>query len=291
MPDNALVFNYTWTDDEVLLRGWQGTPGCLHETPLRGWIAFRLLPGRYCTGHNNGDGFVPCPDDAPSTQGSWCMSCFVRDTFRPCLACDGFACPRLHPAAERRCRDTHHLYLAHFGGSSVKVGTANDRRRRQRIVEQGPLSAARIACADGPTIRQMETLLVNAGFVEAMRRSRKTALLESATTEVEARSQIVDGARHARDTLPPPYRVHLHTPVFVALPELAQKSREHRIQPLQIEDDRVFEGHVAGAIGHLLFLDDGDGRFALDLGALRGRRIEWNPTGQRKRSQAQLGLF
>jgi hypothetical protein len=44
-------------------------------------------------------------------------------------------------------------------------------------------------------------------------------------------------------------------------------------------------------VGHVLFLDDGVGRFALDLGALRGRVVEFDPVGPKRKPRVQLGLF
>jgi hypothetical protein len=102
---------------------------------------------------------------------------------------------------------------------------------------------------------------------------------------------VLEGHRSLREVLPPDYHLHLHTPVFVPQPELARKSRSFTVNELQLEDDRVVEGEVVGAVGHLLFLQEADGCFALDLGALKGRRIEWDPDGPRRKAQAQLGLF
>ena len=48
---------------------------------------------------------------------------------------------------------------------------------------------------------------------------------------------------------------------------------------------------VVGAVGHVLFLDDGDGVFALDMGALKGRMLDWEPADTAKKPVVQLGLF
>lgn len=289
MGERALVTGYTWVEGGVRLRAWAGQEVTFR--PMHGRIAFRVLPGRHCTGFHDGERVRPCPEQAPATRGTSCDTCFVRDAFRPCMTCDGFRCPRLSPEMQAWCRQTHHLYLACFGDQEIKVGTASERRRNQRIVEQGPLAAARVASAEGPTIKQMEALLVQAGFSETMRRARKTVLLQGAMTEVEARMLVIDAARDLKAALPREYHGLLHAPVFVPQPELAVRSRALTVNELRLEDDRVVEGEVVGAVGHLLFLRDDDGTFALDLGGLKGRRIEWDPEGPRRRASAQLGLF
>src|SRR5262245_31454806 len=180
------------------------------------------------------------------------------------MTCDGFQCPRLSPDMLQWCRQTHHLYLACFGDTTIKVGTASDPRRNQRIVEQGPLAAARVAEGEGPTIKQMEHWLSEAGFSGTMRRARKTVLIRTAMTEVEARQNVIEAARSLRDVLPAAYHRHLHAPTFVPQPPLAQRSRGRPVNELRVDDDRVVEGTVVGAIGHVVFVEDRDGCFALD---------------------------
>lgn len=285
------MVGFTWTEGSVHLRSWAGSPSALGLRPLSGDVCFRVLAGKHCVGWHDGEALRACPDQAMATRGTACDLCGSRDAFRPCMTCDGFRCPRLSIEMQTWCRQTHHLYLACFGDTTLKVGTASDARKEQRIVEQGPLAAARIASAPGPRIKQMEHLLVEAGFSETMRRARKTVLLQAAMTEAEARVLVLDATEGLRDVLPGEYHRHLHAPAFVAQPELATRSRARTVNELRLEDDRVVEGTVVGAVGHLVFLEDRDGCFALDLGDLKGRRIEWDPVGPRRRASAQLGLF
>ncbi|MCB9697573.1 MAG: DUF2797 domain-containing protein [Alphaproteobacteria bacterium] len=289
MERTVLVAGYTWVDGQVRLRSWEGR--ALGHTDLVGALSFRVEPGKWCTGLHDGDEVVACPDRAPATRGTSCDACFARDAFRPCMTCDGFRCPRLSGPMLAWCRQQHHLYLACFGDEEIKVGTASDARRNQRIVEQGPLAAARVAVAEGPRIKQMEARLVAAGFAETMRRSRKTVLLQGAMTEVHARSLVIEATHRLKDALPREDHVLLHAPIFVAQPELAVRSRSLPVHELALEEGRVVDGEVVGAVGHLVFLRDPDGTFALDVGALKGRRITWNPSGPRRRAAAQLGLF
>jgi len=191
----------------------------------------------------------------------------------------------------RRCERTHHLYLASFGQPRLKVGTASHGRREQRIVEQGPLAAARVAQGPGPQIKQMESMLVrDEDFVELMRRDRKTALLGSGMSSAAAREQVHAAAGTLRKRLSRDYHALLQPPQDVATPPLAERARGWPVVELPVQPDVRIEGEVVGAIGHLLFLDEADGRFALDLGALKARILEQNPDRGR-RPTVQLGLF
>lgn len=291
MDGRTLVTGFTWVDGGVELRGFSGRPLAVGSRRLAGALSFRILEGRHCVGHYEDGERRPCPDGALATRGGTCEPCGARDPFRPCMTCDGFRCPRLTAEVSAYCRQRHHLYLACFGDATIKVGTASDPRKVQRIVEQGPLAAARIAAAPGPVIKQIEHLLSSVGFTETMRRARKTVLIHASMTEPEARALVLDAADGLRDVLPPEYHRHLHAPIVVDQPTFAVQSRGLPVNELRVDDDRVVEGRVVGAVGHLLFLAESDGTFALDLGELKGRWIEWDPAGPRLRPVAQLGLF
>lgn len=286
-----LVLGYTWSGGQVVLRLREDGGGPLAERPLGEHLVFEVLEGKRCTGLMDDSGPLPCPDSAEVTRGLQCDACQSRDAFRPCMMCDGFRCPRLGPGMRRYCRQRHHLYLACFGDETIKVGTASEPRRRQRIVEQGPLAAARVAKAEGPRIKQMEHLLSAEGFTENMRRSRKTALLRGHMTEVRARDLIIEAWRQLRPALPREYHALVHAPDFVQQPELAVRSRGLQVNPLPVQEGRVYDGAVVGAVGHVVFLEDDDGQFALDVGELKGRRITFAPQGPGKKASVQLGLF
>ena len=207
------------------------------------------------------------------------------------MTCNGFRCPPLDPVMRKACNRTHHLYLACFGDPRLKVGTASHGRREQRIVEQGPLAAARVAEGRGPRIKQLEHLLVSQeDFVEAMRRGRKTALLGAGMTVEEGQALVASAAAELRDRVPPEYHDLLRRPDFVATPPLAQRARGWQVVELPLGGDVLISGTVVGAIGHLLFVEESDGRFALDLGELKAEQIDLQPTGGR-RPTVQLGLF
>ena len=102
---------------------------------------------------------------------------------------------------------------------------------------------------------------------------------------------VAAAAETVRDALPLHHQAALHAPEWVELPPLARQSRGLAVQPLQLADDVVISGDVVGAVGHVVFLRDPDGTFALDLGDLKGRVIDLAPEGAGPRPVVQLGLF
>lgn len=288
--ERVLVLGYTWTDGLPVLRVRpEGSRG-ERDQPLRGEVRLVVTAERRCVGYAGPDGPRPCPDRAVPI-GTRCAACERRDVALPCITCDGFRCPTLVPEVRRRCQSTHHLYLACFGDPRLKVGTASHLRRDQRVIEQGPLAAARVAEGPGPRIKQAEALLVaQEDLVESMRRGRKTSLLGAGMTAEQAQARVAEVAGELRERLPPEYHHLLHRPDFVPVPPLAERVRGWSVAPLPVDDGVLVAGTVAGAVGHLVFLDEPDGRFAIDLGELKARVVVWGGSGG-KRPVVQLGLF
>lgn len=287
MHGSGLVVGYTWRDGEPHLR--LRTHVGLVAHALGGVVGIYVTGARRCIGHHDG-GPRPCPRDAEPV-GRQCDECKRRDRLRPCMTCNGFRCPRLDEASAARCRSRHHLYLACFGERQLKVGTAVDARRDARIIEQGPLAAARVASGAGPEVKQMEHLLARRGFTEAMRRSRKTMLLGSAMEPREAERLVLAAAARLPELLPQRLHALLHPPLLVEQPELAVRSRKLPVLPQPVQPGTQILGRVAGAVGHTLFVEDDDGVFAVDLGELVGRIVEFDPRRRARRPEVQLGLF
>jgi hypothetical protein len=287
----SIGLGYGWADGRPFLRVRQLSDQAVHTVPMRGELRFAVQGDRRCTGYFDGTVSHPCPQGLSLRSGVACERCQQRDAFRPCMRCDGTRCPPLAPAMRRYCRQDHHLYLACFGDDTIKVGTASHPRRRQRIVEQGPLAAARVARGEGPRIKQLERWLSQGAFTETMRRARKTALLSGSMSVEEAEQRVLDAAERLRDELPERFVGLLHTPELVQAPPLAVDSRSLSVQPVQLEPGVVLAGEVVGAVGHVVFLRDDDGVFAFDLGELKGRVVDLSPDDGGRKPVVQLGLF
>ena len=290
---HTLVLGYGWRDGVPFLK--------LRRNEGRGKVLLRKLEGalrlgigpQRCVGWLQGRSAMPCPDEAIPESGKRCAACDQRDGFRPCMICDGFRCPPLQPTIQRSCEQDHALYLACFGDRTIKVGTASAPRRDARLIEQGPLAAARIALGPGPRIKQMEHILsTTTSLVEGMRRSRKLTLLKSPMSVQDAKELIGVAHNEATTALRDQYRSLLHPLDFVTPPPLAVRTRkELGIETeLGVHEGRLVAGQIVGAVGHVLVLQDG-GRFFVDLGELKGRLIDPDPPADVRRAPVQLGLL
>lgn len=95
---------------------------------------------RFCTGwHNLEDGSNhPCPDTSKvDDKYDQCAACQQRTGFNPAF----YNATSVSPQQEKRNAEPHILYLAHFGGTTTKVGISYANRGRARLLEQGARSA------------------------------------------------------------------------------------------------------------------------------------------------------
>jgi hypothetical protein len=286
-----LVTGVGWHDGSPRLTWADGTDrGIL---PLAGPIRW-AVGDRRCVGHRIDGHPVACPDRATLASGRQCAACQRADTFRPCMICTGFGCPRLTPAMRARCAGRHHLYLASFGGDRVKVGTASAGREDARLVEQGPLLAVRIASGSGPRIKQMEHLVsTRTPLVEAVRRSRKLTRLAVGGRVDVARGHVTAAIDTVRALLRDDYAEELHPPDWFEAPPVVARARQAAIgrTPMPVRPGTVLTGRIVGAIGPIALLDDAGARFLLDVGELVGRELDPDPPHDLPAPTVQLGLF
>jgi hypothetical protein len=298
-----LITGHGWQDGFPVLRSrldrGRGADRTIALHPEREPLSL-AVGARHCIGYREGRQRMACPHsaDLSDRSGKQCATCQQRDTFRPCLICDGFRCPKLVPSAYRSCTQTHHLYLASFGGPEVKVGTASHPRRDARLVDQGPLYAIRVARGEGPRIKQLEHIASTRTLaVEGMRRSRKLALLRGAVEDTDVQAAVLDVLSDLRSVCGAAYGGVYDDlfvpPEVVVLPPFARETRAalaHESE-LPVEEGRRIEGRIVGAVGHVAVLEEPAGRVLLDLGDLVGRRVTLNPGPDVRRSSVQLGLF
>lgn len=285
-----LITRAGWRDGVPAL-DWT-TPAGRESTTLGGPVRW-ALGERNCIGHQVDGQRVACSTGLPPS-GRQCRECQQADTFRPCMICTGFGCPRLSTAMRTRCDGLHHLYLATFGGSVVKVGTASKGRHDARLIEQGPLAAIRIASGAGPRIKQMEHLLsTRTPLVEAVRRSRKLTHLSAGGDPDVARGHVMAAYEVAVALLEDTYGDELHAPEWFVAPPLAERSRRQATgrTALPLTPGTLLRGRVVGAVGPIALLDDGPSRFLVDLGAMVGHLIDFDPPRDTPTPTVQLGLF
>ncbi|MCC9203856.1 DUF2797 domain-containing protein [Arthrobacter sp. zg-Y769] len=253
-------------------------------------LRFRVLAdtdgnGKFCLGSwqvNDGvQSHTPCPGQAPAERGYQCTSCFIRDEVRGIH--NSHRADSIPDALRRYLEQPHWLYVATFADGSTKVGTAADRRKQLRLIEQGAVRARYVARAgDGLVVRVLEDAVTSVvGLQQAVRAGTKTAALARplAAADLDARnaeaadsvrSMLADlaitGFRTAEEVWEPPaqFATVLETPCEL-----------YPCDPASGEHGMVIQA-VLGATA-LVRVDGEETLFAADLSRLKGRRLQYGP--------------
>jgi hypothetical protein len=83
----------------------------------------------------------------------------------------------------------------------------------------------------------------------------------------------------------------LHAPVFVTLPPAERYEGRLTAQPIPIEPGRTIRGEVRAVRGGFALLDVQGVPGVLDLGELRGRKVDLTPRVAAPPAASQLSLF
>ncbi|WP_346347147.1 DUF2797 domain-containing protein [Arthrobacter sp. StoSoilB5] len=259
-------------------------------------LGLRVLPGVWCLGHTKVHGpgertHVPCRSGSPAERGKQCGACFARDDSR--LMHDFHRGGSVPTGLRSYLMQPHWLYVATFANGATKVGTASAPRKWNRLAEQGAVHASYVAHAeDGRVVRVLEDLVTRElGLVQQVRSAAKAASLVEPRPGVEL---VATNRRHAaqvRELLG-----GLAMTGFALVeeewerPVLADQLCTARAEGgLRHPYPATFDGgghglrvrSLSGAIA-LAGLPDVSGNevqgsFVADLGALKGRKIEFGP--------------
>ena len=266
----------------------QALPGDWSSVPLAAGspLGFRVFEGVWCLGHSKVHGpqervHVPCPDVARAERGKQCGQCFARDDFR--LMHDFHRGGAVPAGLRAYLMQPHWLYIASFANGATKVGTASAPRKWQRLAEQGAVSASYVAHADdGRVVRILEDLVTQElGTTQLVRSSAKAAGLLRPSADAGLSAITKQAAARTRELLD-----GLAMGGFSTVDEEWQRpgfaaeacSGAGRRYPYPQAFDGGGHGFtvrsVSGAIA-LVSLPGEESGFIADLGALKGRRIEF----------------
>lgn len=292
-----LVHGVAWDSSSPSLRIFTPDEEFVDMALARGSaLGLRVLPGLWCLGHTKVHGpgdrtHVPCRSGSPAERGKQCGACFARDDSR--LMHDFHRGTSVPTGLRAYLMQPHWLYVATFANGATKVGTASAPRKWNRLAEQGAVHASYVARAeDGRVVRVLEDLVTRElGLVQQVRSAAKVAGLVEPRAAVELSTVNCQHAGRVRELLG-----GLAMTGYAVVeeewerPALADALCTARAQGgLRHPYPAAFDGgghglrihSVSGAIA-LAALPDAkgtevEGSFVADLGALKGRKIEFGP--------------
>ena len=279
---------------QLRVRSWPDL-GEEQSISLAGKLRFRLAQIDRCTGYfdfEKSERFN-CPESAPGQPKSQCERCQEREGFVPWMRCDGRDIPPLLPAVRAYVESPHYLYLANFGDDNVKVGMASEKRKANRLLDQGPLAAMYVAKGSGIAIRQLEVEVSRMGYTELMRRSRKIKLLTEGFERPRALELLHAAQGHVTKQADDEFAsLWLAEPEpFICHPQAIAAREFAKLDTLEPKPEQIVDGEFKGASGSIAIMDEGGVMSALDFAELVGQVLEFNPAGEVQREAKQMGLF
>lgn len=95
-----------------------------------------------------------------------CNKCKYLFDFYKCVRCHGENCLVKNQDVLKYCQSPHYVYLAYFPNKKIKVGTASEIKKYNRLLEQGALFSIFIAkTPSGKIARKIEKSIIDSGVL------------------------------------------------------------------------------------------------------------------------------
>ena len=112
--------------------------------------------------------YITCDNMIEDNQAQ-CDRCKYMYDFYKCVRCHGENCYVKNQDVLKYCNTPHYVYLAYFPNKKIKVGTASEVKKYNRLLEQGALFSIFIAkTPTGKIARQIEKNIIDNGISGAV---------------------------------------------------------------------------------------------------------------------------
>ncbi len=224
-----------------------------------------------CIGFRKNGKLFPCLNKNEISSGWQCFECVKKDDYARCVRCDGSTC--FNPEQRPGCmKNDYYIYLAAFG-DLLKVGMSYKHRSLQRFVEQGADFSARIAyLKDGRVARKLEQHIVKT--LNTMDRVKGTQKFDQLFKDPGVS---VKNITNAIDLLKESNINYLIEPEIEDLRAFYRlENIKHHPEHMEISSGVRMKGQVVACKGNLIFLENGQGTFAINSHRLVGRMVKVN---------------
>lgn len=137
-------------------------------------------------------GYISC-NNIVEDNNSQCNHCKYIFDFYKCVRCHGEDCFVKNKDVLKYCNTPHYVYLAYFPNEKIKVGTASEIRKYNRLLEQGAIFSIFIAkTPTGKIARQIEKNIIDNGIPGAVTTTYKMKNLIFDKDETIIRKELVE---------------------------------------------------------------------------------------------------
>lgn len=136
--------------------------------------------------------YIRC-NNVVEASGSQCKHCKYMFDFYKCIRCHGKYCYVRNEEVLKYCNTPHYVYLAYFPKGKIKVGTASEIKKYNRLLEQGAIFSIFIArTPTGKIARQIEKSIIDYGISGAVTTTYKMQNMIFDNEEGAIRQQLIE---------------------------------------------------------------------------------------------------
>ena len=153
-----------------------------------------------------------------------CNKCRYMFDFYKCIRCHGRECNVKNKDVLNYCNTFHYVYLACFPNRKIKVGTASEIRKYNRLLEQGAIFSIFIAKAPtGKIARQIEQNIIDSGVSGAVTNSYKMENMIFNDSEIAIKKELIKKYKEILNSFSEDSKHYLIEPEFNSFKDLKLK--------------------------------------------------------------------
>ena len=168
--------------------------------------------------------YVRCNNPVEDNQKQ-CNLCKYMYDFYKCVKCHGDNCYAKDDDVLKYCNTPHYVYLAYFNGDKIKVGTASEVKKHERLLEQGALFSILIAkTPTGRIARSLEKIIIDSGVSGLVTTNYKMRnIAQQGNDENTILKKLLDNYREILNSIPSLYHKFLIEPEYNSYAVLEKK--------------------------------------------------------------------
>lgn len=167
--------------------------------------------------------YVSC-NNTVEDSSSQCNHCKYMFDFYKCIRCHGEDCYVKNEDVLKYCNTPHYVYLAYFPNGKIKVGTASEIKKYNRLLEQGTIFSIFIAkTPTGKIARQIEKNIIDNGITGAVTTTYKMKNMVFASEETLIRKELIEKYKDILKLFSGDNKKYLIEPEFNSFNEIKDK--------------------------------------------------------------------
>ena len=157
-------------------------------------------------------------------SSSQCNHCKYTFDFYKCVRCHGEDCYVKNEDVLKYCNTPHYVYLAYFPNGKIKVGTASEIKKYNRLLEQGAIFSIFIAkTPTGKIARQIEKNIIDNGITGAVTTTYKMKNMVFTSEETLIRKELIEKYKDILKLFAGDNKKYLIEPEFNSFNEIKDK--------------------------------------------------------------------